>query len=268
MELDVRCFNECNMDCSFCIRKSQLLVDTNKAQIIKSLRDVLQKDYPIEGIGLTGGEPLLDPEFVKQIITVVHDIRPACPVVIATNGSLITKDLVDYFNENKVKLGISFHGITGNKSFFEGMVLGKNLQLIGDVLKLKNFVFKRVVQPFEEFATHVCDLYNIFDDTHQEISLDITAKYNINSIIHFENELRKIADYNNRIPLYCSFNYAVLNCNFDQLSILNDGRIVDSQCKRTENDPWTGCNKLYDCLNKDEFNYFIDITNRFKKGLL
>ena len=211
---------------------------------------------------------MLDRPFIEEIIDIIEKKKPTCPIALTTNGSLLSDSWVDYFNTHNIKLGISFHGITGTKSIFEGMALSKNPTLIGSLFKLKNYVFKRVVMPFEAFAEDLCGLAELFDGSYLEISLDITQKHNINSIAHFENELRKIAELFPNLCSHITFNYTAKHCGYDQISILNDGSVQIGKCKKTPNDSWNGCNILYTILTKDEFDYFIDITDRFKKGLL
>jgi hypothetical protein len=255
------------MDCSFCIRHSQTLVASNKEAVINTLKEVLDKEEQFDGIGLTGGEPLLDEPFVKQLISTIQEKQPNCPIAVATNGSLLNDDWVNYFNTNNIKLGLSFHSLTGKKSFFEAMALTNNPRLIGHVMTLRNFVFKRVVSPFEPFADELAELKEIFDNTYFEISLDIKQPYNASALLHFYKELNLLHQKSPSFHTQCTFNYTVKSCGFDQVSILNDGSLLSNQCTKRTDLNWSGCSVLFDNLSKDQFDYFIQMTDNFKKGL-
>ena len=163
--------NLCNLKCSFCYQRKKPEKNTMQARDWMSLTDQIPE---YARITLTGGEPLIFPEF-RQIFAYIAD-KLDCNII--TNGILLSEDVIDYilsFKNFKV-LSISIDDI-GNKH------RGVRPSQWRHLVKMMKYFIKRRKQIESECildiktlildnnADHLFDLYtfiseNINPDTH------------------------------------------------------------------------------------------------------
>ncbi len=102
--------NSCNLSCFYCHNEGQKIdckANFISLQYVKELcKWFRDNEVYVESVNLTGGEPLLHPKLINiidEISTITDEIR------INTNGTLLTKELIDTLVEHKVfelKIGI------------------------------------------------------------------------------------------------------------------------------------------------------------------
>lgn len=109
--------HKCNLDCIYCYQKH----DNNSRMSFEVAQKVLNwifKNSPkgtkyIE-IGLIGGEPLLEFDLLKEMVTYTKYLNPDIPYLYyaTTNGTLLTDDMKLWFTRNKqfFRLGLSLDG--------------------------------------------------------------------------------------------------------------------------------------------------------------
>ena len=104
----------CNYHCSYCLQstwrdRGRTPKESDADAFMKKLDAVgieIKKGGHIE---LWGGEPLVYIKVLKRLIPLLHK-RFNVMISMVTNGSLLTKELVDFFYENNVKISISHDG--------------------------------------------------------------------------------------------------------------------------------------------------------------
>ncbi|MCM1155834.1 MAG: radical SAM protein [Ruminococcus flavefaciens] len=113
---------QCNFRCSYCVYSEehnlQQRSHSNRKMdfaIAKQAVDYLREhsiDSPDVNIGFYGGEPLLNFDLVRQVITYSKEIfyGKTLTYSLTTNGSLLDDDIVDFLQENHVSLMISLDG--------------------------------------------------------------------------------------------------------------------------------------------------------------
>ncbi|MBN1234101.1 MAG: radical SAM protein [Candidatus Coatesbacteria bacterium] len=74
---------------------------------IKAIEDFLEHsvDAKVRAITFYGGEPLLEFELIKQIITYLEDKGIECYFSISTNGALLTEEIIDWLVNYKFNTG-------------------------------------------------------------------------------------------------------------------------------------------------------------------
>ena len=95
--------NKCNFNCSYCFNKNK----ANSTTVIpeKSIIAAVEKIQP-DMIDFTGaGEPLLYFSILANVITVLGN---KYRYTLTTNGSLLTKSIVDTLKQNKVAVNFSY----------------------------------------------------------------------------------------------------------------------------------------------------------------
>jgi len=135
-ELDYLCINMppvCNYRCEKCFtwacrHKLKKFIGVSKIKEIISKG----KEMGVKTVGILGeGEPLLFPE-IKEIIVHIHKLNMI--PLIATNGSLLTKEMVDFLYTNNVSIALSLDTLDEKeyKEFCRGAadinVIKKNLE--------------------------------------------------------------------------------------------------------------------------------------------
>lgn len=121
-------FEKCNLYCPYCImahtwgRKEYKVTKKNTRQKIlaRNIIEILGKQYqameiyPMEHFSITisGGEPLLKFDLLKEVINYVRNVRNDKKAVIDmnTNASLLTEEIIEFLIEKNIKLHISIDG--------------------------------------------------------------------------------------------------------------------------------------------------------------
>lgn len=132
-------FSKCNLKCSYC--------DTDFTSELKEytpqqLANEVAKYETIHSISLTGGEPLLDSDFLKEFLPLVDK-----KVYLETNGTLFNEleqviDLVDI-----ISMDIKLNSTSHNGDLFE-----KHKKFIDIVTKNNKEIFVKIV--FDEKITN------------------------------------------------------------------------------------------------------------------
>src|SRR5574344_1525759 len=95
----------CNFKCKYCFREIPHPLEL--PNITNEFKEYLfsRKKENCEAVAVTGGEPLLKFNLIKEIFIFV---RPEMHKKIISNGSLLTKEIVDYMNDNNIELMLSY----------------------------------------------------------------------------------------------------------------------------------------------------------------
>lgn len=102
LRLYVKVTDDCNAKCKFCVNESSK--DNGKIDIIK-LEYVIRYLYEkglLHGVSLSGGEPMVYPDTVNDIIQMVYRIDPNIEVQLSTNG-LNFRKLLEFDNVNNLE---------------------------------------------------------------------------------------------------------------------------------------------------------------------
>lgn len=149
----------CNLQCRFCYNSQQPIMGAKHYEII----DRLLKENVME-IVLTGGEPMLHPEFLEILERCTKEF---IKVQIQTNGTYITPVLAKRFEALGVhSVNISLHGaantndyLTKIKGSYQKALDGMKAILSTQVILVSNFVLTN--KNIDEFPAHVDFLHNL-----------------------------------------------------------------------------------------------------------
>ncbi len=105
--------DDCNFDCSYCRipkQKNIIAPSTLQAAIPFFMRHMVETAT----ITFFGGEPLLEYELIRYAVCLFNDAsspeHPAPAYSVTTNGSLLTGDMLDYFDGHAFSLLLSYDG--------------------------------------------------------------------------------------------------------------------------------------------------------------
>ncbi|MDP3789331.1 MAG: 7-carboxy-7-deazaguanine synthase QueE [Candidatus Omnitrophota bacterium] len=92
-------FAGCNLTCSFCdTPKKAVMKGLNTEEILKKIKDLEQKKGEHHSVSLTGGEPLLHTDFLKNLLPKLK--RAGFKIYLETNGTLPEKlaEIIKYID--------------------------------------------------------------------------------------------------------------------------------------------------------------------------
>lgn len=116
-QIDILCNYTCNFKCVYCYSAAGRSQEETKFEYVKAVMDYLflsgkkqTNPYIINFSG--GGEPLLSFELIKNTVEYIHSVADGTDyrynIGLVTNGSLITREMIDYFTERRVDMAVSF----------------------------------------------------------------------------------------------------------------------------------------------------------------
>ena len=116
--LSLEVVNKCNLNCTYCYlgekKNSYMSMDTAQKAVEIGIHEAKKQYDKTLIVYFIGGEPLLAFDIIKEI---VFYVKARCTknclnyiFSITTNGVLITKDIVNFFIENKFQIKISLDG--------------------------------------------------------------------------------------------------------------------------------------------------------------
>lgn len=111
-QLFVRFFG-CNLACKFCDTKAECFIEYNPQELFQELRPYCDyADY--HSLSFTGGEPLLQKDFLKEILQITH--RHGLRNYLETNGTLpaALEEVIDYLHFLAVDLKLPSSTGLGN----------------------------------------------------------------------------------------------------------------------------------------------------------
>lgn len=131
---------KCNRNCSYCIEHGAQWKDTDISPDVLEYLTALKPGDATRVVCLSGGEPLLHPRRVMSLASVLPE---HLHVKIATNGDLLTPDMVDFINERGMELHLSHDG--PNTSLTRGRDILRDSRLLGLLRRVRKLSIAYVV---------------------------------------------------------------------------------------------------------------------------
>ena len=186
--------DRCNLNCKFCYQENKGKDDIKLKTLIDAIGFIQKNSTENVEIMLWGGEPLLRFDLIKEVV----EKYPHLNLRLATNGKLLTEDIVDFFYKYRDTLGVCLSVPTGET--------GTNIYRIYDLPK---FFIHIIPIEVDKILKTVQIMYNKGARTFQ-ISLAHKTNYTKNDFATYETQLKHV------LRLYRSSFY-----DEDRLNILN-----------------------------------------------
>ncbi len=177
--------NRCNLECIMCSttrHNHQMENELTLDEWIQVLENITR--FEVEVITFGGGEPFIRKDDLVQLVRFVAS--KGITVNIVSNGTLITKDVLDKIKDikDKVVFLISCDGLEVENDYIRGQGVFKRIFAAVDLIR--NFGFTlyitSVIMP-ENFANFTTFLKFIHDN-YPEVSIDIQPVIPHNEIYH------------------------------------------------------------------------------------
>jgi len=138
LRLYVKLTDSCNADCMFCANKG--CEDFGKLDLSKLafVINYLKSKDMLHSIGITGGEPMTNPEKLNNLINLIYSIDQDIEVQVSTNGYNLNL-FKEFDNVNKLEsIHISRHHYDDNVNF--EIFRTKNIASTEDIISLQEFL--------------------------------------------------------------------------------------------------------------------------------
>jgi MoaA/NifB/PqqE/SkfB family radical SAM enzyme len=169
--LRVEITDNCNLECFWCCNKKEY------RKIGAWTRDVALKfcehlaHFQYHYIAFLGGEPLLYPDMLVNIIQVVKNFNPETEIWIMTNGTRLTQELVSFFNDFNAHVCVSIQG--SEYKSLKTLVQHAKDGIIELINTLKIFSIRSVIlRGRQDMAADAILLHSVFPRAVIEMSLD------------------------------------------------------------------------------------------------
>lgn len=131
---------KCNFNCRYCYRDEcrKDIVNKPTERFIDYIKRLSPKETYV--VTASGGEPLLYLDTIKEVFSVVPN---GIHKKIMTNGSLLTKDVVMYLNENNVEVSLSHDGTM--TEYLRGYDIFKDVDKLKLCKAINNLVITSVI---------------------------------------------------------------------------------------------------------------------------
>ena len=248
---------QCNYKCPYCILNTDKInipdncfVWSNESKS-KCFQHI--SDNNIKNIIIMGGEPLLYPNEVIDIVEFcnINNIK----LSITSNGSLLTPQLVNYFNKNKIYLLLSI-SCFGYKNI-ELLLNNSNKDIIKLIKSLHNKSIRIVYDKNYSLSTDVTILHELFNCT-VEVSCDFTEMKSVDhkELDYIENEIAKLEQYHTDISW---FSLVPFNKNYTYTTdtIHPNGKIIKGPDKENAFISFYENTRLFTNMNIDILNRYI-----------
>ncbi len=141
----------CNLNCKYCFIKEKTASKDLTFEMAKTFIDMMMSYFNEAvhfNIDLTGsGEPLLNMKLLDEVVSYAKILRnntnKTILISFATNGTLLTKEIIDYLVKEQIYFGVS---LDGDKATNDEYRISKNYKsvykkVISNIKKLKNKEF-------------------------------------------------------------------------------------------------------------------------------
>lgn len=145
---------DCNLNCKYCMQHTLINDIQNEKTINKEIFDFItyhseKQSQPID-VRFYGGEPLLYFNNIKDIVSKLQDENITFSII--TNGKLLSKDIVEFFNNNKfTSCAISWDGKNVLKTrYYDVFKQKENL-----LLQMKNLSIDGVISAYNSLDDYI-----------------------------------------------------------------------------------------------------------------
>lgn len=195
---------ECNLKCSYCYvnqNKVSMTKETFDSSFEKFKQSIGESPYKFD---FFGGEPLKNWGLVKYVVGILNADKFCKTKTLVTNGLLLDKNKVDFLEDNKVRVIISFDGLWSDKRGYD---------LIPNYLKNKD-LFKRLGNSFNTMIHP--DNLNLVDNYDFVISrFDMIPNFKlIRDDVWKEDHISKFKEEFRRLCHRCEYYLTVEGKNY------------------------------------------------------
>lgn len=143
---------KCNFNCLYCSQKfkdyavKERRISARALEYIRRLAELQPAGKKPLKIILWGGEPLLYFETIRDIVDSLKGVGVVFGTV--TNGSLITQEMVNFFNEHDVSVAVSNDGVNSHKT--RGVNILEDKEKLALLKQIRNVGVDSVISAYND----------------------------------------------------------------------------------------------------------------------
>jgi len=123
---------KCNFKCKYChqlkIAKTSQVADFTPSMVDGFIAELKNNRVEPRRISLWGGEPLVYWKTLLKLIPELRKIYPETKINFPTNGSLLTKDKIQFLTQHHIGICLSYDGTDSNRGNDEGKTTSRLLE--------------------------------------------------------------------------------------------------------------------------------------------
>lgn len=236
----------CNLNCRYCTFSGNYSVNKGRKKDDMSFKtakkaiDFFIKNSPgtqnetPAAVTFYGGEPLLTFGLIKEVVELMKGLKLADKYnfSLTTNGTLLTKDVIEYFVKNNISILISLDGpkeindryrvFNNGKGTFDRVI--KNISQIRKYSReyFSNKVsFNSIICPPYQFDSVIDFFYRkeLFAPLNEKIRIDFVDSYDTTFFedFHLEDEWKGVGNELNNFII--RFKKALINGEYEKLTV-------------------------------------------------
>ncbi|MEG1501975.1 MAG: radical SAM protein [Synergistaceae bacterium] len=262
---------DCNFKCPWCIQEDVIQGRPHvKGQLTAEAQRKLYEHIDTEEhnmFSFHGGECTLYPEKMLEIMDHIKDKQPKAKLKLFTNGSLLSKSLVESLNKREVEVCVSVSA-RGYKDVLHLIEKSNNpTTVIKNIKTLNKYNIRFVAGKDEGFAYEALYLHTIFE-CPIEIDHDYTqfTEWTEEDLKHFEKEVDLLYKLqNNGWKVYADVMGSRLDaCDCPRMNIhfYTDGRFGRSAKYHAEYKV-PGCSMVHKLLGAEKYKEYYRILTKY-----
>lgn len=197
LRLFIKLTDDCNANCLFCANNSSKDYGNIDLKKLEYVIRYLKENNLLHGISITGGEPMLFPEKLNDLVNLIYKIDPNIELQISTNG--INLEKFKYFdNINKLEsIHISRHHylddinyeIFQNKNVSNTNKIFELQEFLSDkkIININTIVMKNYINSLKEIKKMLNHVGELGVYKNGFVSLMKCNKYSNDNFINFNN---------------------------------------------------------------------------------
>jgi uncharacterized Fe-S cluster-containing radical SAM superfamily protein len=152
--------DRCNLGCGYCFYKYRTQKQVIELKTFQNILNYIRPVAPAEFV-FSGGEPLMDADRLKEMISVIRQEGLSRYISVQTNATLLNPSLMDFFLQHKVNLEV---GIDGDEATTQRNRPGIGEYYYKDILRGVNLTIGAKGPMTATMVVHPTSVAKLFDN--------------------------------------------------------------------------------------------------------
>lgn len=241
LRLYVKVTDNCNANCLFCANENAKdfgNLDLKKLEFV--IRYLLEK-HILHGISITGGEPMINPAKLNDLINMIWNINPSIEVAVSTNG-LNIKDFALFDQVNKLEsIHVSRHHYLderNNEIFRAKMATVEDIMYLQSklddkkIVNINTIIMKNGINNLEEIKKNLNFVANLDVYKNGFVSLMKNNVYSKENYINYNEIFNNLDD--NFIIAHRFYSKEYCEC-IDGMYLASNYKLVEFYARMVKN---------------------------------
>ena len=242
LRLFIKLTDDCNANCLFCANNSSKDYGNIDLKKLEYVIRYLKNNNILHGISITGGEPMLYPDKLNELVNLIYKIDPTMELQISTNGINLEK-FMEFDNINKLEsIHISRHHYLDNINYeiFQNRNVSNNNKILElqeflddkKIININTIVMKNYINSLKEIKKMLNHVGELGVYKNGFVSLMKCNKYSNDNFINFNTIFESLDDNFFKGHHFYSSKYC--EC-IDGIYLTNKNKLVEYYARMVKN---------------------------------